>query len=151
MAPGVPGLVRFVQAAAAVLPFTSPAVPRTENARSNLIVLPLVLLLGCDEDLEARCRSIATHARVLVRSVPVPFTRSEVAALRPLVIVVPEHVYEGAPWGYEVLAEKVGASLLMLDSKPIASIVLEYRVMEALTFATRMRDRMNVVRAGKRT
>ena len=58
-----------------------------------------------------------------------------------LVIVVPAQVYEGAPWGFEVLAEKVGASLLMLDPEPLAPIVLEYRMMEALLFATRLRAR----------
>jgi len=78
---------------------------------------------------------------VLVRSSPVPFSRAEVTAVAPLVIIVPADVYEGAPWGFEVLAEKVGASLLMLDGGPIAPIVLEYRMMEALVFATRLRQR----------
>jgi hypothetical protein len=40
-----------------------------------------------------------------------------------------------------VLAEKVGACLLMLDRDPMAPIVLEYRMMEALVFATRLRAR----------
>jgi hypothetical protein len=101
----------------------------------------LILLLGCEEVLEARCRSIAARARVLVRSMPIPFQRAEVASLEPLVIIVPAEVYEGAPWGFEVLAEKVGASLLMLDREPMAPIVLEYRIMEALVFATRLRTR----------
>jgi hypothetical protein len=70
-----------------------------------------------------------------------PFQRAEVAALEPLVIIVPATVYEGAPWGFEVLAEKVGASLLMLEREPMAPIVLEYRMMEALVFATRLRAR----------
>ena len=78
---------------------------------------------------------------MLVRSAPVPVQRAEVSAWAPLVIVVPAQVYEGAPWGFEVLAEKVGASLLMLDPEPLAPIVLEYRMMEALLFATRLRAR----------
>lgn len=109
---------------------------------ANVISLPLILLLGCDTELETRCRSIAARARVLVRSAPVPVQRADVAVLQPLVIIVPGHVYEGAPWGFEVLAEKVGASLLMLDRAPLASIVLEYRMMEALVFATRLRARV---------
>lgn len=108
---------------------------------NNVISLPLILLLGCDSDLESRCRSIAARSRVLVRSAPVPVQRAEVSAWAPLVIVVPAQVYEGAPWGFEVLAEKVGASLLMLDPEPLAPIVLEYRMMEALLFATRLRAR----------
>lgn len=108
---------------------------------NNVISLPLILLLGCDADLESRCRSIAARSRVLVRSAPVPVQRAEVSAWAPLVIVVPAQVYEGAPWGFEVLAEKVGASLLMLDPEPLAPIVLEYRMMEALLFATRLRAR----------
>ncbi|APR79920.1 Hypothetical protein A7982_05267 [Minicystis rosea] len=71
-----------------------------------------------------------------------PFQRSEVTALSPLVIMVPAHIYEGAPWGFEVLAEKVGASLLMMEREPVAPIVLEYRMMEALMFASRLRARV---------
>lgn len=108
---------------------------------NNVISLPLILLLGCDSDLEGRCRAIAARSRVLVRSARVPVQRAEVSAWAPLVIVVPAQVYEGAPWGFEVLAEKVGASLLMLDPEPLAPIVLEYRMMEALLFATRLRAR----------
>ena len=58
------------------------------------------------------------------------------------VLIVQREVYEGAQWGLGVLAEKVGASLLMLDGEPIAPIVLEYRMMEALLFATRLRARV---------
>lgn len=142
---GVPAyLARFLLTAQAVQStYTSPAVqPSPEIRQSNVIALPLILLLGCDPDLTARCRSIATRAKVLARSAPVPFVRSEVTALSPLVIIVPADVYEGAPWGFEVLAEKVGASLLMLEREPIASIVLEYRIMDALVFATRLRTRL---------
>jgi hypothetical protein len=121
--------------------YPSRVAPVQEQTPSNLVALPLILLLGCEESLEARCRSIAARARVLVRSMPIPFQRAEVAGLEPLVIIVPATVYEGAPWGFEVLAEKVGASLLMLDREPMAPIVLEYRMMEALVFATRLRTR----------
>jgi hypothetical protein len=131
-------------------PYTSPAVRNSEPPLDNVIALPLILLLGCDAELEARCRSIAARARVLLRTAPVPFQRSEVAALQPLVIMVPAAVYEGAPWGFEVLAEKVGASLLMIDREPMAPIVLEYRMMEALVFATRLRARVRETLEGRR-
>jgi hypothetical protein len=137
------GLARFLLTATAVQPTnTLPALRAPETALSNVIALPLILLLGCDPDVEARCRAIALRARVLVRAMPLPFQRSEVASMAPLVIIVPAPVYEGAPWGFEVLAEKVGASLLMLDRDPMAPIVLEYRMMEALVFATRLRARV---------
>ncbi len=110
----------------------------------------MILLLGCDPEVEARCRTIATRARTLVRAVPVPFHRSEVAALHPLVLIVPSPIYEAAPWGFEVLAEKVGASLLMLDREPMPPIVLEYRMMEALVFATRLRARVKEALDGRR-
>lgn len=139
-----PPLARFLLTASAVQPtYTSPAVRTPEpTSPNNVIALPLILLLGCDPDLTARCRSIAGRAKVLARSAPVPFVRSEVTALSPLVIIVPADIYEGAPWGFEVLAEKVGASLLVLDHEPLAPIVLEYRIMEALVFATRLRARL---------
>lgn len=127
-------------------PLPSPAISVEPARPNNLIALPLILLLGCDADLEARCRSIAARAKVLVRSTTVPVHRSEVSALAPLVLIVPAEVYEGAPWGFEVLAEKVSASLLMLDGDPIAPIVLEYRMMEALLFATRLRARLEARR-----
>lgn len=131
-------------------PYASPALRAPEARPNNVIALPLILLLGCDAELEARCRSIAARAKVLVRSAPVPFQRSEVTALSPLVIMVPAHIYEGAPWGFEVLAEKVGASLLMLDREPLAPIVLEYRMMEALVFATRLRARVKEAMEARR-
>ena len=124
------------------LPTSLPAPLSLEAGASNVITLPLILLLGCQREVEARCRTIALRARVLLRTLPLPFQRSEVAAMGPLVLVVPAAVYESAPWGFEVLAEKVGASLLMLDRDPIAPIVLEYRMMEALVFASRLRARM---------
>jgi hypothetical protein len=124
------------------LPTPSPEPLSFEAVASNVITLPLILLLGCNPEVESRCRIIALRARVLVRTLPLPFQRSEVAAMQPLVIIVPAPVYEGAPWGFEVLAEKVGASLLMLDRDPMAPIVLEYRMMEALVFATRLRARV---------
>ena len=122
---------------------TSPAARRPEPAPSNIISLPLILLLGCDAELTSRCRSIAARARVLVRAslATLPAQR-EVSALSPLVIIVPAAVYESSPWGYEVMAERVGASLLMIDREPLASIVLEYRMMEALVFATRLRAKV---------
>jgi hypothetical protein len=141
-------LARFLLTAPAVRPpDTSPAVGSADP--DNVISLPLILLLGCDAALEARCRSIASRARVLVRTSGVPFARTEVALLEPLVIVVPAQVYEGAPWGFEVLAEKVGASLLMIDREPIAPIVLEYRIMESLIFATRLRARVRAAIEGR--
>ncbi len=115
-----------------------------------MIPLPLILLLGCDSAFEARCRAITARARVLLRALPMPAPRAEVAAISPLVIVVPAAVYESAPWGFEVLAEKVGASLLMIDREPIAGIVLEYRMMEALVFAKRLRARVRETLTGGR-
>jgi len=82
-----------------------------------------------------------------MRAMPVPILRSEVMTMDPLVIVVPSDVYESAPWAFEVLAEKVGASLLMLDREAEASIVLEYRLMEALVFAKRLRARVEALSA----
>jgi hypothetical protein len=132
-----------------VQPHTSPAVLPSEPAPSNLISLPLILLLGCDRETEGRCRAIASRARVLLRSSTLPVLRSEIVAMGPLVIIVPAGVYESAPWGFEVLAEKVGASLLMLDRDPMASIVIEYRMMEALVFATRLRARVREAIEGR--
>jgi hypothetical protein len=127
----------------------SQAVLPSEPSLSNLISLPLILLLGCDREVEARCRAIATRARVLLRAAPLPVLRSEILAMGPLVIIVPASIYESAPWGFEVLAEKVGASLLMLDRDPMASIVLEYRMMEALVFATRLRAQVREALEGR--
>jgi hypothetical protein len=64
-----------------------------------------------------------------------------VAQLKPLVVVLPQAQYQKRPWGYEVLAEKVGAVLVVLAEKPLVSLVLEYRLMEAVVFANRLRLR----------
>jgi hypothetical protein len=129
---------------------TSPALQADAPEPSNLISLPLILLLGCNAELEARCRGIGARARVLVRAAPMPYQRSEIAAMHPLVIVVPAAIYECAPWGFEVLAEKVGASLLRLDRERMAPIVLAYRIMGALVFATRLRARVQDALEGQR-
>jgi hypothetical protein len=131
-------------------PNTSPAFDAFEPTPTNVISLPLILALGCSPEMEARCRSIALRARALVRVSSMPYQRAEIAALHPLVIVVPGAVYEGAPWGFEVLAEKVGASLLMLDREPMAQIVLEYRMIEALVFAKRLRAKVRETLEGRR-
>lgn len=134
----------FLLAAAAVHPpHTLQAIPSPETAPDNVISLPLILLVGCDPDLEARCRAIGARAKVLVRSMRSMSPRThEIRALSPLVIIVSADVYESQPWGFEVMAEHVGASLLMLDHAPLAPIVLEYRMMEALVFVTRLRARV---------
>jgi hypothetical protein len=131
-------------------PITSSALEAFEPAPTNVISLPLIVVLGCSAEMEARCRSIAQRARALVRASPMPFQRAEIAALHPLVIIVPAPVYEVAPWGFEVLAEKVGASLLMLEREPVAQIVLEYRMMEALVFAKRLQARVRETMEGRR-
>ena len=143
-------LARFVPGRQPVQPpSTSPAFVATRAEPSNLLTLPLILLLGCDPSTEARCRAIGARAHVLLRATSVPVLRSEVMAMAPLVIVVPTAVYESAPWAFEVLSEKVGASLLMLDREPVASIVLEYRMMEALVFAKRLRARVHEAMGGR--
>jgi hypothetical protein len=135
-------VARILLTGAAVLPSHPAPAPRFfETQTSNVISLPLVLLLGCSASLEARCRSIGARGRVLVRSSPVPMRRTEVAALKPLVIVVPAPVYEGAPWGFEVLAEKVGATLLVLDHEASEASLLEVMLMESLVVAARTRRR----------
>jgi hypothetical protein len=110
-------------------PPVSPTVHASDPSPSpsNLISLRLILVIGCDREMEARCRAIASRARVLLRFCSLPVLRSEIAAMRPLVIMLPANVYERAPWGFEVLAEKVVASLLMLDGHRMTSILLNHR------------------------
>jgi hypothetical protein len=115
---------------------------RLREEPSNLITLSLIVVLGGDPELTERCRRIAAKARALLREVALPFTRSEIAELEPLVIVLRSTTYEQAPWGYEVLAERVGASLLLVEPGAGAPIVLEYRLREALAFAARLRARV---------
>jgi hypothetical protein len=125
-------------------PDPSSATYASDPSPSNLVALPLILLLGCDRETEAHCRAIASRARKLLRSAPLPILQSEIAAMGPLVIIVPANVYASDPWGLEALAEMVGASLLMLRPDPVSSMLLEYRVMKALTHAMRVRDRVRV-------
>lgn len=122
---------------------TKPSLVNRDPALApNVIKLPVVLLLGCSPSFEARCRDVASRARALVRSYQVPFSRSLVKSLRPLVIVVPDEIFELAPRGFEVLADEVNASLLNFENERLAPMVLEYRLTESLVFATKLRDRM---------
>lgn len=117
-----------------------------QEPTSNVIALPTMVLLGCNAEMEARCRAITSRARVLLRAMPVPFLRSAIVAVRPLVLVVPSAVYDLAPKGFDMLIEESGSCLLKLDREPIATIVLEYRIMEALIFSLRIRSRREVPR-----
>ena len=117
------------------IPASAP--PRVDN----LIQLPTVVLLGCEEDLEARCRAVASYARVLLRPFPIPFLRVTIVASRPLVLVVPARIYGMAPRGFESLAVEAGARLLRVDDAPFAQVELEYRLMDAILHALRARAR----------
>ena len=131
-------------------PNTSPALDASEPVPSNVISLPLILLLGCAPETEAHCRSIALRAHALVRVARLPFQRSRGRGPEPAGDRRPGLRLRERPWGFEVLAEKVGASLLMLERDPMAPIVLEYRMMDALVFATRLRARMREAARGRR-
>jgi hypothetical protein len=105
----------------------------------NVIVLPLVLLLGCSAAFEARCREIGTRAKLLVRGCEVPFSRPLATRIRPLVILVPTHIYELAPRGFDLLAEDAGAMLVRVDDEQGPSVALEYRLLDAVLAATNRR------------
>jgi hypothetical protein len=131
-------VARFVldgEAVAARMPFALPAPVH----RSNVVVIPIAVLLGCSRYLEDRCREVASGARMLVRSYPIPFPPTRVKRLRPLVLVAPWKIYAAAPEEIEILAEGAGSALVLIENDGIARSMLEYRLMEALLFATRLR------------
>lgn len=102
-------------------------------------MLPLVLLIGVSAAFEAKCRSVASKAKLLVRSCGVPFARPEALATRPLAIVVHEALYDLAPRGFDLLAEDVDGVIVRLDTEEIAPVVLEYRLMGAVLAAAKLR------------
>jgi hypothetical protein len=97
-----------------------------------------MVLLECAE-LEPLCRAVARRSRVLLRTVPATAEWPEMLSARPLVVVLPLAVYERRPWTFDVLAERMTASLLVLDHTSTAPVVMERRITEMLAIALDLR------------
>lgn len=122
--------------------WSRPSLHAADPANANVVVLPVIILIGCSPSLEARCRAVGARARALVRAQVVPFSPGNVRRLRPLVLVVPARIYAAAPDDLEVLAEGAGASLVLIENEALPRPALESRVLDALTFAQRLRSQV---------
>lgn len=109
------------------------------TAPSNVISLPLILVVGATIETEARCRSVAVRSRFLVRTCAVHRARPEALQYGPLAIVVPDELYRLAPRGFDLLSEDARSVLVRLEAEVPAPVVLEYRLMGAVLAAAKMR------------
>jgi hypothetical protein len=99
----------------------------------------VMILLGGELELASLCRAVARRARVLLRAVPANTEGTEIASMHPLIIALPLALYEARPWSFEVLADRITASLLVLDRTSTTPLVLEHRLSEALLVARTLR------------
>lgn len=105
---------------------------------------PTVLTIGCSPSLEQHCgRALVTLGALLQRT-PLEGAATVAAERRPLVIVMPQALYEFDPEEFDALARDVGASLLRVDDD-VSEPVLEMLLGPALETAFERRQRQGAI------
>ncbi|HSO00714.1 MAG TPA: hypothetical protein VLS89_20620 [Candidatus Nanopelagicales bacterium] len=105
----------------------------------TVIHIPIVMALDCSPGLLARCRKVASRRRLLVRTCDAAMAWRTAVAMRPLVIVVPSHLYERAPGQFGVMAAEADARLVVLESDQLPLDELEGHLCSAAYEAARAR------------
>jgi hypothetical protein len=104
---------------------------------------PTVITIGCSPRLEQRCgRAVATLGALFHRGA-LENAATAVAEQRPLVIVIPQDIYEFDPNEFDALARDVGASLLRVDDD-VSEPMLEMLLGPALEAGVERRRRQGV-------
>ena len=111
----------------------------SESDGARLIQIPIVLALDCTPVFLERCRQISAKRGILVRGCESASAWRTAVALRPLAIVVPEHLHERAPRQFETLAAEAGARLVVLESAQLPAHELDSHITSAVNEATRAR------------
>lgn len=86
--------------------------PVLSRVSDNLVVLPLIVVIGDDPELAARCQAICTELRVLVQRLPTPFDRARLVASRPIAIVVPARIHDVTLIGMNELGKDAEAVIV---------------------------------------
>ena len=101
---------------------------------------PVVLVIGCDADLAARCHSAAALLGAVVReSEHIGAAVTIATQSAPLAIVIPESLCERYPDEFRVLATEVKATLVKLPGPDISQLDLEKLLYDAVANATKDR------------
>lgn len=87
--------------------------------------IPVALLVGGTERLISAVSDAALSAQVLVAECTVADAATMAAQMRPLVIVMPDEVYNFDRDGFEALARDVRSRLLTLADDDIDPVALE--------------------------
>jgi nucleotide-binding universal stress UspA family protein len=92
-------------------------VPReTEATTLRQFKIPVVLVVGGTEELIAAVSEAALSAQVLVAECTVVDVTDTAAQMRPLVMIIPEDVYQSDASNFEALARDVRAEILRVDA-----------------------------------
>lgn len=91
--------------------------PVSSCVADNLVVLPLIVVVGDDPALAARCQAICSTLRVLVQRLPTPFDRASVVASRPIALVVPARIHDVTPIGMNELSKDAEAALVRVTQR----------------------------------
>src|SRR5438128_1399763 len=101
---------------------------------------PTVLLVVSSQEFEGRCQSAVEGAGAAVRTSTVAKVATAAARWRPLVIVVPQPVYDFDPREFDDLARDVCGVVLQVDTELISQKDLRKQLRAALAVAMRARE-----------
>jgi hypothetical protein len=91
-------------------------VPRDFEAQTlRQLRIPVVLVVGGTEELIGAVSQAALSAQVLVAECTVDDATNTAAQMRPLVLILPEDVYQADANNFEALARDVRAEILRVD------------------------------------
>lgn len=97
----------------------------TEATTLRQFKIPVVLVIGGSEALIAAVSEAALSAQVLVAECPVVNATDTAAQMRPLVMIIPDDVYDADASNFDALARDVRAEILHVDPSGVLASELE--------------------------
>lgn len=97
-----------------------------------VVLLPTVLVVGCDPEVLPRVAAVLAPSGVAVRETNLVDLRNDTAQYRPLVLLVDAGLYDFDPEAFDMVAQDVGAKLGVVGSAREAELMVK-RLLSAMT------------------
>lgn len=97
---------------------------RDNHTTLTAVTAPMVLTIGCPSELQGRVEVALGLVKTILKHCELAQAPTLAAQKRPLVMVIPEDLYEFDPQEFDALARDVGASLLRVE-EDIDEVTLE--------------------------
>jgi hypothetical protein len=111
-------------------------VPREFEAQTlRQLRIPVVLVIGGTEELIGAVSQAALSAQVLVAECTVDDATNTAAQMRPLVMILPEDVYQADANNFEALARDVRAEILRVDDRSADAAEIEAELSQLMARA----------------